>query len=255
MNSPMQNLLPPSKALLLLEGGRALFEFGLLGPSLPLLRAAPRGDRHPVMVLPGMAAGDRSTFALRRFLRHKGYAVHGWGQGRNVGSEAIFEPLMERVMALRREHHEKVSLVGWSLGGVYARELAKIAPREVRCVITLGSPFRGPHKASNVWRFYEFLSGSRIDEGASERFAQTPSVPTTAIYTRTDGIVAWQRCIEDSAAHTENIEVIGSHSGLGHNALAMYAVADRLAQPKDNWRAFQPPRALRRLYGNVKSSQ
>lgn len=238
----------PALHLLLAEPTRAALEFGLLGAGLPLLAAAPRGDAHPVMVLPGMAANDRSTCALRRFLSRKGYAAYGWEQGRNIGSTDILAPLLDRLRELRRRHGAKVSLVGWSLGGIYARELAKLAPDQVRFVITLGSPFRGPYKVSNVWRAYEVLSGRKGSDGEADRFAEAPPVATTAVFTRGDGIVAWQRCIELPGVLTESVEVAGSHSGLGHNALAMYVVADRLAQPEQGWQPFQPLGALRLLF-------
>ena len=246
--SDESELTAPSKALFMLEGLRSAFEFGLIGPSWPLLRAAPRGDGHAVMVMPGMATSDVSTVALRLFLRERGYAVYGWGAGRNVGSTAIIETLRRRLTMLRRKHDVTVSLIGISLGGVYARELAKLAPELVRCVITLASPFKGPHRASNVFRLYEFLSGRKATELPDDAFAHPPPLPTTAIYTRSDGIVAWQRCVENAGPRSESIEVIGSHSGLGHNALALYVVADRLAQPEGRWQAFRPPAALRRLY-------
>lgn len=240
----------PHFSLLVTEPLRATAEFGLLAPGLPLLWAAPRGDGHAVMVLPGMAANDRSTMALRGFLRSKGYAAYGWKQGRNIGSEAIVEPLRERIARLRQRHGGKLSLVGWSLGGLYARELAKLSADEVRCVITLGSPFKGPSRASNVGRLYEWLSGKTINDESSARLAETPPVPTTAVFTRADGIVAWQRCIELPGEQVESIEVAGSHSGLGHNPLAMYAVADRLAQPEGNWQPFAPKGAVQLLYRN-----
>lgn len=238
----------PSLALLFAEPGRALAEFGLLAPGLPLLAAAPGGDGHPVLVLPGMGGDDRSTLALRRFLRRKGYWAHGWKHGRNVGSTAIVPALRARIADLHERHGKPVSLVGWSLGGIYARELARALPEHVRQVITLGSPFRGPYKASNVWRIYEMLSGNRGSDEAAAHLAECPPVPTTAIFTRTDGIVAWQRCVEPRGATSESVEVVGSHSGLGHNALAMFVIADRLAQPQGTWAPFAPRGALRKLY-------
>ena len=136
----------------------------------------------------------------------------------------------------------KVSLVGWSLGGIFARELAKQAPEAVRMVITLGSPFGGHPKATNAWRVYEMASGEKIDDGNQafvEALRETPPVPTTAIYSRTDGICAWQSCRERPGPQAENIEVPGSHCGLGHNPAVIYAVAERLAQPENDWRPFE----------------
>jgi pimeloyl-ACP methyl ester carboxylesterase len=138
-------------------------------------------------------------------------------------------------------HGRKVSLVGWSLGGLYARQLAKMMPERVRSVITLGSPFAGPPRSTNAWRVYELASGRRADE-EDPRFggtlAEPPPVPTTAIYSRTDGICAWQGCKEKTSAKTESIEVESSHCGMGHHPAAVYAVADRLAQPEGQWKPF-----------------
>jgi pimeloyl-ACP methyl ester carboxylesterase len=239
----------PSKMLLALEAPRAMVELGLIGPGWPLLRAAPRGDGGPVMLLPGMATSDRSMGPMHLFLRERGYRTYGWKQGRNVGSQAIIAPLLQRLSALRRRHDAPVRLIGLSLGGIYARELARQAPADVRSVITLGSPFKGPHTASNVWRLYEFLSGDKTADADIGQFAPTPpSVPTTAIFTRSDGIVAWQRCIELPGDRVESIEVIGSHTGLGHNIMALYAVADRLAQVDGAWQPFRARGPLRALY-------
>src|SRR5262249_54111818 len=136
----------------------------------------------------------------------------------------------------------RLSLVGWSLGGIYARELAKRFPDKVRMVITLGSPFAGTPRATNAWRVYEFASGQSIDDRDGDlaaSLAEPPPVPTTSIFSRSDGICAWQTCLNPEKAHTENIEVHGSHCGLGHHPATVYAVADRLAQPEGEWQAFE----------------
>ncbi|WP_235937545.1 esterase/lipase family protein [Marinobacter caseinilyticus] len=244
------NVRAPSKALFITEPSRSMTEFGLLPLGLPLILAAPRGDGHPVMVFPGMAASDLSTITLRTVLANKGYRVYGWDQGRNYGSEELMDPLLSRLSWIRQKHGATVSLVGWSLGGIYARELAKLAPHDVRCVVTLGSPFKGPSKASNVWRIYEILSRNKVQDDADPRFSVTPPVPTTAIFSRSDGIVAWQSCAEKPGPKVESIEVVGSHVGLGHNALSLYAIADRLAQPEHSWAPFSPRGVRRWLYRN-----
>ncbi len=235
-----RNIGAPSKLLLLLEG-RAVSELGALYALWPLLRLAPRGDGHPVMVLPGMGAGDFSTRPLRRFLRSCGYRTHGWKAGRNTGSEHIAGALMRRLRHLRERSAQPVSLIGWSLGGYYARELAKRMPDDVRQVITLGTPFAAPAHASNVWRLYEWLSGRTAQDDAERLdFLRAPRpVPFTSIYSRSDGIVAWRGCLEKPGPRSENIEIRGSHFGLGHNPLALYAIADRLAQPEGRWSPFE----------------
>jgi len=231
---------PPSKALQLLEL-RAFSEFGAALALLPLLRRAPRGDGHPVLVLPGLIASDTSTQPLRAYLADRGYEVHGWGLGRNLGLRPGIESKMKaRLRQIHRDSGRKVSLVGWSLGGVFAREIASAVPDAVRNVITLGSPIRGNPRSTNAWRVYELASGQSIDDPKLRRPREAaPPVPTTSIYSRTDGIVAWQCCVETATDHTESIEVMGSHCGLGVNASVLYAVADRLAQPEGEWQPFE----------------
>ncbi|BAT61367.1 alpha/beta hydrolase family protein [Variibacter gotjawalensis] len=232
----------PSKLLLLLEG-RALPELGAFYCSLPLLSMTARGDGHPVLVLPGLMAGDATTRPLRSFLNSRGYKAHGWNQGRNLGLRpGVEEAMIERIRELRERYGRKVSLVGWSLGGLYARQLAKLLPDDVRLVITLGSPFAGPPKSTNAWRVYEMASGQRAEKAEFRHHAgpmhEPPPVPTTAIYSKTDGVCAWQSCMEKDGPQTESIEVHGSHMGLGHLPAAVYAIADRLAQPEGEWTKF-----------------
>lgn len=236
---------PPSALLALTELPRALAEFSTLGIAAPFLANAPRGDGHPVMVLPGFVTSDISTTVLRGFLARQGYDAHAWDLGRNLGPKAIGregEKLVARLRAIHDATGKKVSLIGWSLGGVMARQLARRAPEAVRQVITLGSPFTGNPRASTVWRSYQILTGQRLDDpdtqGQLRESATPPPVPSTAIYTRQDGIVAWQNCVEPAAPETDNIEVHGSHCGLGVNPAVLYAIADRLAQAEGDWRPF-----------------
>src|ERR1700687_2868946 len=234
MSATAQTLRPPSRTLMFLEGG-GIHEFGAFLGALPLLSLAPTGDGHPVLVLPGLVASDTSTRPLRSFLKNRGYAVSGWRQGRNMGlRDGVEHAMVDLVRELSDTHGRKVSLVGWSLGGVYARQLAKMMPERVRSVITLGSPFAGNPKAPNAWRFNKLARGRRADE-APGRFggslSDTPPVPTPAIFSRTDGICAWQGCMEKPSARSENIEVESSHCGMGHHPAVVYAVADRLAPP------------------------
>ena len=241
MSVAAQTLSPPSRTLMFLEG-RAISELGAFLGALPLLSLAPRGDGHPVLVLPGLVASDTSTRPLRSFLKSRGYAVSGWRQGRNLGlRHGVQDAMVDLVQELNDTHGRKVSLVGWSLGGLYARQLAKMMPERVRGVITLGSPFASGPKATNAWRVYEMASGRSAEE-EDPRFggalSGTPPVPTTAIFSRTDGICAWQGCMEKTSATSESIEVESSHCGMGHHPAAVYAVADRLAQPEGEWSPF-----------------
>lgn len=243
--SPPARLAPPSKWLLLLEA-RAVPELAAYFASRPLWRWLPRGDGHPVMVLPGMAADDFSTRPLRTLLRQLGYAVHGWRMGRNIGNPLLEAPLRERLADLRTRYNgQRVSLIGWSLGGIYARELAKLEPDSARQVITLGSPFTGDPFASNAVALYKRLSGKQPKiEPRWLSLREPPPVPTTSIYSRSDGIVAWPCSINEPAANVENIAISASHCGMGHHPLVLYAIADRLAQAESQWAPFKP-RGLR----------
>jgi pimeloyl-ACP methyl ester carboxylesterase len=235
----------------MLMEGRAVFGLAAYSMALPWLRTAPPGDGHPVMVLPGLGATDASTRPLRDYLEGLGYAVQGWEVGRNLGRRQIVDlVLVPRLRELHARTGRRVSLVGWSLGGILAREMAKRAPQDVRLVVTLGSPFAGGGRASNLARLYEAVSGRRIvdDPHLRQRIREAPPVPLTSIYSRTDGVVAWRACLEDEGSTAENVEVRGSHCGLGHNPAALWVVADRLAQPEGRWSRFAPRGALQALY-------
>jgi pimeloyl-ACP methyl ester carboxylesterase len=243
---------PPSPLLRAMES-RALFEFGGLMAASPLLRLIGRGDDHPVLILPGFLAGDSSTVPLRSLLQGQGYWVHGWRLGRNLGpTPEVVDGLVERLLELHDRHGRTVSLVGWSLGGIYARRLARRYPDLVRQVITLGSPFRitpDDRSAASAW-FDQLKPLHRIDhDDVLPNLEGVPlPVPSTAIYTRTDGVVRWWQCLETVGEHAENIEVRGSHSGLGFNPAVIYAVSDRLAQAPDDWRPFSAPPGSRYWY-------
>jgi len=252
MNQRTDHVTPPSRLLLAMEG-RAVLEMGACFFAYPLLRAAPRGDGHPVLVLPGLAATDRSTEMLRSYLADLGYSPHGWELGRNYGHHHTVEgELLDRLLELYDRSGRKVSIVGWSLGGVLARELAFAAPDAVRCVISLGSPIAACGTTTNAWHLYEYTSGRRRagkrdahahdDEHcpscAHTRRRPPRTVPTTSIFSRTDGVVSWRASLEEESETSENIEVEGSHCGLGHNPAVLYAVADRLAQPEGEWKPF-----------------
>ena len=188
----------------------------------PLIAGAPRGDGHPVLVLPGLGGGDTSTRPLRWFLDRLGYRTAGWGLGTNTGpGRRVSTALDELLGAMAAEHGQRVSIVGWSLGGVYASALAARWPQRVRDVVTLGSPLqRGP----------------RVP----------PGVPMTSVYSRTDAIVPWRASLLAPGPRRENVEVRGSHLGLGHNPPVLVVVADRMAQPEDAWHPFSAPRWARR---------
>jgi pimeloyl-ACP methyl ester carboxylesterase len=242
--------------LLLLEC-RAAFEFALLPMSLPLLAGlVPRGDGHAVAVLPGLLNTDMSTQPLRQFLKFSGYDAHGWGHGRNMGlREGVMERAQDSLLELHWRSGRKISLIGWSLGGVIAREFARANPDAVRQVISLGSPLYGsPDRISNLWEIYRWASG-RSDVQPHERGDAPPPVPSTSIFTRGDGVVSWRSCIEKNAPLSDNIEIVGaSHTGLGFNPLVYFAIGDRLAQAEDSWTPFAPPAWARMWFSSVSSA-
>ncbi len=236
---------PPNHWLRLMEA-RAVFELGSVLAAAPWLRMIGRGDNHPVLILPGFLADDSSTLPLRYILRGQGYWVDGWDLGRNVGpTPHIVDGLIAKLQMMHDRHDSPVTLIGWSLGGIYARRLARKFPHLVRQVITLGSPFRiNPEDRSAVSRIYDRLSPQHIplvEEALPGHDAGELLVPASSIYTRSDGVVRWWQCLDDEGPIRENIEVYGSHSGLGFNPAAIFAITDRLAQKPGEWKKFKAP--------------
>jgi pimeloyl-ACP methyl ester carboxylesterase len=234
-------LRAPGLGLLLAEA-RGIFEFNASLLLSPVLMRAPRGDGHPVLTLPGFLASDLSMAPMRRYLKELGYEAHAWEMGRNIGGVARMRAgLRDRLAGIHRSSGRKVSVVGWSLGGIYARDLALHAPDMVRSVVTLGSPFANDIRATNATRLYELLSGETVGEDSELRaeIAGDLPVPATSIYSRSDGIVNWRTCLLRSSDTAENIEVyLASHVGLGVNPAALWAVADRLAQAEGQFAPF-----------------
>lgn len=226
-----------------LAEGRAIFEINsFYALRRPLKRFLPKGDGHPVLVVPGFMATDLSTRPLRKLLKDIGYDVYAWGLGRNV----VFNPMREAEMGdlvkriYEKSGKRKISLIGWSLGGAFARELAKSYPDYVHCVISLGSPVSGDRKHSNAHHLFEAINGKPTpqEQQRYDSLKVAPPVPCTSIYSKTDGIVAWQGSLQEEGPITENIRVPASHLGLGFNPLVMYAIADRLIQQQDKWKRF-----------------
>jgi pimeloyl-ACP methyl ester carboxylesterase len=230
------------------EPARAAVSAGAFAASLPLLAFAPRGDRHAVLVLPGLGASDLSTGTLRRWLRVLGYPVVGWELGRNRGpTTEVVEQLPRLLERLHREHGSPVSIIGQSLGGIYARRLALRAPAQVRQVITLGSPFamagRAPDDSpgAKAYQRYRHLHSTTRPSSSGSRLRRPLPVPSTSVYSRWDGVVDWRACVQQSGPTSENIAVRASHLGMGFDPAVMWVVADRLAQPADGWRPFARP--------------
>jgi pimeloyl-ACP methyl ester carboxylesterase len=238
---PAGRLRPPGLGLLLAEA-RGILEFNASLLFSPLLMQAPKGDGHPVLALPGFLASDLSMAPMRRYLRELGYDTYAWKMGRNFGGVSSKRgALRDLLTEIHGAAGRKVSVVGWSLGGVYARDLALQLPDMVRSVITLGSPFANDVRATNATRLYEALSGEAVEDNPELRAAIAGDlpVPTTSIYSRTDGIVNWHTCLLRPSDTAENIEVhLASHIGLGVNAAALWAVADRLAQTEGKFEQF-----------------
>lgn len=244
----------PSVALLATEPPRAGIDLAVLGATWPMLTAARRGDGHPVLVLPGWLTGDPATAPLRNVLRALGHSVSGWNLGRNQGpTRQVVEELRSILDRLHRSSGRRVSLVGLSLGGLYAQELARAAPGSVRGIITLGSPV-------NRWGAWVRNASGIVDNGRRlpqrgggalpRPWAERGSlrVPATSVYTRADGIVPWSSCRYQPRTERENVEVRGSHLGLGHNPAVLWLLADRLGMAEGAWTPFRPPVGLRPLF-------
>lgn len=256
-STPTGRTVSRDRRLAFVEAPRALAELASLLPAAPYLGLAPRGDGHPVLVMPGFGGGDGSTTVIRTYLNGQGFAARPWHLGRNLGPamDDLVPRLAARLEALWRDSGQRrVSLVGWSLGGVYARLLAHHYPERVRQVITLGSPIGGTPSPSRAQRVIRRLSDDTMDVEEARRLRALigdplPGVPGSAVYSRTDGVVPWQIARQSASDIAENVEVFGSHIGLGFNASALYLLAERLAQPEQGWEPFQRSGWKRWVYG------
>ena len=212
---------------------------------LAAARRAPPGDGHPALLVPGFLRGEGYMQPLRRFLEARGYPVYGWRLGVNLGpTERALDGLERRLEEVAARHGRPVSLIGHSLGGALVRELAKARPALVRQVIMLASPVSLP-TASQLEPLYRLLARWHSPQSHSlyARLSEPPSVPVTAIHTRTDGILAWRSCLESEGPLRENVEIRGPHSTMARNPAAWRVIADRLAQPEGSWRPYRPDRA------------
>lgn len=238
----------PSILRAIAEPVRATGEFATSLGLRPFSRLLPPGDGHPVIVLPGFMAGDGSTAALRQLLRSIGYDTHGWGLGRNIGpTEKILNGLPELLMRVTASGRQ-ASVIGWSLGGIYARHMAARSPHAVRLLVTLGTPVRSEvHDTSNASPLFQALKAIHVPGHPMLDGGQPLSVPVTAVHTRSDGIVHWETCLIENAPNAENLRVRGSHTGLGFNPAVAFVIADRLAQPPGEWQPFEPPPPYRRI--------
>lgn len=232
----------PPLSLLAVEPLRALLDsFAARAGSQPRVI----GDGHPVVVYPGLGGGSLATSTLRSFLKDSGFTVQDWEGGINTGPVGLLHDwlgtLEDRVRQLHQQHGRRVSLVGWSLGGVYARELAKRCPQAVRQVITLATPFNSLGSGNHAGVLYKLLNpdSRHFTEELEARLRETPPVPTTSIYSKSDGIVAWRGCIEQRTARSESVEVSASHLGMVSHPQVLRIIANRLAQPEGQWRPLR----------------
>lgn len=249
----------PSAALYLTEPLRGVIDRAILPVATPWLRSAPHGDGHGVLVLPGLLASDASTRPLRSFLRGRGYYVRGWRLGRNLGpTEAILDGMPGGLRDLAERTGGPVSVIGWSLGGIYARHLAREHTAYVRQVVTLGSPFGVAHghrtHADATFDRLMALHARPARVPDRSHLADPVPVPATSVYSRFDGVVAWRACLGDVEPTHQNVEVRCSHLGFGYDPATLWVVADRLALPVGNWAPFAPPRLLRPFYGDLSGS-
>lgn len=232
----------PPLALLAMEPLRAMFDFAA---GKFAARAEALGDGHPVVVFPGLGGAPFTTSHLRSYLRDCGYTAHCWGRGVNTGPEGIFDDwlcgLQDDLSRWNDQSGRKVSLLGWSLGGIYARELAKRCPDRVRQVITLGTPFGSMRGATHAEVVYRLLNGdvSQLTPEMARRLRECPPVPTTSIYSKTDGVVCWRGCIERKSGLSESVEVGASHLGMVTHPEVLRIIANRLAQPEGKWRPLR----------------
>ena len=206
-------------------------EFAALLLRLPELAMQARGDGEPVLVFPGFGGGDGSTALLRRYLRYLGYSVTGWGLGTNRGNvPELLETLVETVAEGARVAGQPLRLLGWSLGGYLAREVARELPDSVDRVITLGSPVVGGPRYTLTAPIYRLTGADfdAIDAAIRERERVPLRVPVTAIYSKRDGIVNWEACIDHVSDCVEHIEVDASHLGMGANPNVMKLVAEKI---------------------------
>lgn len=223
-------IAPPSA---LATAGEALagLEFVRLAARTPSLRRTPRGDGAPVVLVPGFGASDTSLLPLRRFLRQRGHDARSAGFGRmtdDVGGLA--RRLIELATELRRETGRSVRLVGWSIGGVVSREAARERPEVIARVVTFGSPVVGGPAATTLARRYPDERLEQIKAMIAARNRIPIEVPITAMWSRRDGIVAPQACIDHHSRDVEHVEVRSTHLGMGVDPDVWSVTAHRLAR-------------------------
>lgn len=231
----------------------------MLPASVLALSRVPQGDGHAVLVLPGFLSPDQATWPLRWFLAHIGYVVHPWGLGYNLGVSTAYDYDIEVLIEQRLKEvflesgDRKISVIGWSLGGAYAKHLARLYPNFVRDVITLGSPISGDTSKVSVVRLYEWVSKMQFSDPVFAQRIQgwnqpLEGAPITAIYCKKDGVVPWRNSREKAGPLVQNIEVDAPHVAMGFDAYVFYLIAHRLAKSAAaRWRPLDVPALARRF--------
>ena len=225
----------------------ALFPASALAAAISSPRAsAPR----PVLVLPGFIGSDQSTLPLRSFLWTLGHRPYGWGLGRNVGPAKHIAAGVDRLLVdLFDRHQTPIDIVGWSLGGVFGRLMAFNRPEMIRQVISLGSPIKLNRDESSVNRLFELMGSIWNFSSTSRRLdIDKIPVPSTTVWTRTDGVVPGLACRQTPGPLAEVVEVRGAHCGLGHNGAVLHLVADRIALPEEEWWPFEVSSGMRSIF-------
>jgi len=245
-HAPVLPVKRPSLALLGAEPFRAALE--LASHKLGQRRDQRPGDGHPVVIFPGLGADGSWVSTLRDHCQSLGYEAFDWGQGFNTGPQGELDDwlanLKAQVSEMLAPHAKPATLIGWSLGGIYARELGKLMAPRIRQVITIGTPFNADADHSHAGWLFRLLSASstNIEASLSLRLRTPPRVRTTSIYSKTDGVVAWQTCCHDKPSRlVHDIEVDSSHIGMGWNRDVLCAVTDRLGQQTGPWRRYVKP--------------
>ncbi|WP_029526772.1 alpha/beta fold hydrolase [Polaromonas glacialis] len=237
----------PPLTLLATEPWRAALEFlSSRFSDVGQRKMVPAGDGHPVIIFPGLATDSSAIAPLRDYCESLGYSTLDWGRGFNTGPKGDLDRWLADLAAhtadLLGGHQGKATLIGWSLGGMYAREVGKLLAPQVRQVITIGTPFNAEADHTNVGWLFRLLSGTSaaIDPALSQRLRTPPPLPTTSIYSRSDGVVAWETCRHARPARqVQDIEIKGSHIGMGWNPAVLQIVGDRLGQHPANWQPYQ----------------
>lgn len=239
----------PDELLWRTEPMRAAGDFAAFWAALPALVPTVPGDGHGVLVIPGFLADDLSTHVLRSVVQAHGYHAVGWGLGPNIGpTSRLWSGVGKRLRRLQRQTGRPVTLIGQSLGGVFARELARELPEAVRQVITLGAPYRlttedAPQTtmAGHLYHALRDLHAHAFGGPEREEERVPLSVPATSIYSRADGVVPWNSCVDVERPRSENLEVAASHCGMGMHPDMLRIVLDRLRQPEGEWTPYRSP--------------